>query len=192
MSRSRTFIFSIEDSEDDDWTKICNFVKEGICEYIVACNDNKIINGFIKFCYAKTPTSVKKKISKKASINIVENIDIFYKEKFIKSQTFFESGTPSKNKKKGNQMLQILSENDKTLNEIEENKNNLILQNKEHKEQIKELINLIKTLKNNDSVQIQELITLTNNESAQLTKITNICMEIAKNNQSFFICDQQQ
>lgn len=174
MSRSRTFIFSIEDSEDADWTKICNFVKEGICEYIVACNDNKIINGFIKFSYAKTLTSVTKKISKNASINIVENIDIFYKENFIKSKTFFESGTPSKNKKKGNQMLKILSENDKKMNEIEENQNNLVLKHKEDKEQIKEqieeLVKLVKALKNN--------------ESEQLTQITNICMEIAKNNPS--------
>ena len=182
MSRSRTFSFKIENGEENDWTLIYNLEKNNICEYITAYKtkndgDTYLMRGFIRFSNAKTITKIQKIFNNKVIVEIEKNNDINYKEQFLNFPEWFESGIPAKNNKNNkikSRTKQLLEENDKKMNEIEENQNNLFLKHKEDKEQIKEqieeLIKLIKALKNN--------------ESEQLTQITNICLALTKNNPS--------
>ena len=170
MSRSRTYVFIIEKSTEPDWEYVCNLEKNGKCEYISACKYKGKINGFIRFMNSKFFNSVQKLLSN-ATIEIVKNNDLYYKEKFSKNEYFFESGKHA-NKKHINsnnkELIKLLEEKDTIINQQKEQ----LLEEKEklvmiYKEQIAELIDTFKSSKENDSEQIKQ--------------ITNICMTIAKN-----------
>ena len=49
MSRSRTYIFTIENFTETNWEYVRNLEKDGKCEYISACKCKGKINGFIRF-----------------------------------------------------------------------------------------------------------------------------------------------
>jgi len=171
MSRSRTYIFIIKNYTDSDWEYVCSIEKNGKCEYISACKCKENINGFIRFTNSKFFNSVQKLLSK-ATIEIVKNNDLYYKEEFSKYEYFFESGKNAKQniKTKNNnlELIQIIEEKDKIINQMVEKQNTIITQILENqKEQIAELIDTFKSSKENDSEQIKQ--------------ITNICMTIAKN-----------
>jgi hypothetical protein len=178
MSRSRTFIFKIENGEEIDWNYIYNLEKNKVCEYITAYKTNFVgetflINGFIRFSNAKTISTMQKFFNKKALVEIDKNNDNNYKENFLNFPEYFESGIPAKNNKKNNKKIileytgkkisKFVAEKEKITNKFVEHQNNIISQ---------------------QSVQIQELIKLKNNETEQLNQITNICLAIAKNNPS--------
>jgi hypothetical protein len=131
MSRSRTYIFTIENFTETDWEYVCNLEKDGNCEYISACKYKGKINGFIRFINPKYLNSVQK-IFDNATLEIVKNNDLYYKEKFSKNEFFFESGKNAKQNKKTNkktnkkQLIQLIEEKDKIIIKMVEKQNTLI------------------------------------------------------------------
>ena len=127
MSRSRTYIFTIENFTETNWEYVRNLEKDGKCEYISACKCKGKINGFIRFINPKYLNSVQK-IFDNATIEIVKNNDLYYKEIFSKKKCFFESGKNAKQNKKSenNELIQLIEEKDKIITLMSESQETLI------------------------------------------------------------------
>ena len=149
MSRSRTFTFSIKNSIESDWNNICNCVKDGKAEYIIACNDNNTINGFIRFNSAKTFSAVIKMFENITTATIDLNNDLYYKNLYNKCKVFYEDGNPAQNNKK-------IPTNSK-VNKPEIYNDVLSLENKE---KIEKLENMIKDIKHIQANQLDCIIYL--------------------------------
>jgi hypothetical protein len=80
MSRSRKFIFTIDNYNKDELNYICNLEKNGICEYILISKDVNKINGCIRFLNARTLSSIKKLFSNRAIVEIMNFDETKYKE----------------------------------------------------------------------------------------------------------------
>ena len=156
MSRSRTFIISIENCIESDWVNICNFVKDGKAEYIVVGKDNNTIKGFIRFNSAKTISAVSKNFVKITTIGIEVNKDVYYKGIFSKCQYFYEDGAPAQNNR--NLTPVIKADKKQKDNEI------LLLENKE---KIQDLENLVKGMKHMQAAQLDCVIQLLDDSNNQ-------------------------
>ena len=162
MSKHRAFKFSIKKYESEEIKKIC----ESKYDYLLICKktDNSL-QGLIRFSLQKSFKTVNTILLKNAEIEASTKLDNKYKEEFLTNSTIlFEVGTPAKNNKN---FLQIIEEKEKIINSFVESQNTLFLQ---HKEQMEELMQTVKTLRDNDTEQLKQ--------------ITNICLAIAKNSPS--------
>jgi hypothetical protein len=162
MSKHRAFKFSIKKYESEELKQIC----ESKYDYLLICKktDNSL-QGLIRFSLQKSFKTVNTILLKNAEIEASTKIDNKYKEEFLTNSTIlFEAGTPAKNNKN---FLQIIEEKEKIINSFVESQNTLFLQ---HKEQMEELMQTVKTLRDNDTEQLKQ--------------ITNICLAIAKNSPS--------
>ena len=167
MSRSRTYIFTIENFTETDWEYVCSLEKDGNCEYISACKCKEKINGFIRFLYPKFLNSAQKLLSKSV-IEIVKNNDLYYKEKFSKNENYFESGKNAKQNKRTNpnnkELIRIIEKQETIITQMSENQDKIVMLCKD------QIIKLIETFNNSKD-----------NDSEQIKQISNICMTIAKN-----------
>lgn len=162
MSKHRAFKFTIKKYTDEEFEKIST----SKYEYLLLCKkSDNTLQGLIRFSSPKTIRTANTILLKLAEIEASTKIDKKYKDEFLLNSTIiFEAGIPAKAKKS---LLQIIEEKDKIINSFVENQNTLFIQ---HKEQMEELMQTIKTLKDNDTEQIKQ--------------ITNICLAIAKNSPS--------
>ncbi len=176
-TRSRTYTFTIDKHNKEDWEYICTLENKGICEYISACKTRREIKGFIRFANAKSLNSVHKIFNDATTIQLVANNDLYYRDIFSKRKCYFESGKQAKkqNKKSDTEISELLEEKDTIIekqNTIISQHNEQLLEEKDkiimlYKNQLNELIETFKECKENDSEQIKQ--------------ITNICKTIAKN-----------
>lgn len=162
MSKHRAFKFSIKKYESEELKQIC----ESKYEYLLICKKtDNTLQGLIRFSLQKSFKTVNTILLKNAEIEASTKLDNKYKEEFLTNSTIlFEVGTPAKNNKN---FLQIIEEKEKIINSFVESQNTLFLQ---HKEQMEELMQTVKTLRDNDTEQLKQ--------------ITNICLAIAKNSPS--------
>lgn len=166
MSRSRKFIFAIDNYNKDELNYICNLEKNGICEYILISKDVSKINGCIRFLNARTISSIKKLFSNRAIVEIHNFDETKYKEQM--TNVWFESikivkSSRQQLEEKNKQLEEKIEEKDKIIN-IVETQNSKLMQ---HSETMIEFVNAFKNSKENDSDQIKQ--------------ITNLCMTMAKN-----------
>ena len=157
MSKCRVYKFEIKSFKDEELNSIYN----NKYEYLLVCKKkDNTLQGLIRFSIQKSFKIVFNIFFKKAALYISNKSDRVYREELISNSTIlFESGKIPKITKTN----EFNAEKEKITNQLVEYQKHIISQ---------------------QSVQIQELLKLKNNESEQLTQITNICMEIAKNNQS--------
>ena len=162
MSKHRAFKFSIKKYESEEIKQIC----ESKYDYLLICKKtDNTLQGLIRFSSPKSFKTVTSILMKIAEIEASAKLDNKYKEEFLTDSTIiFEAGTPAKNNKS---LLQIIQEKEKIINSFVESQNTLFLQ---HKEQMEELMQTVKTLRDNDTEQLKQ--------------ITNICLAIAKNSPS--------
>jgi hypothetical protein len=162
MSKHRAFKFSIKKYESEELKQIC----ESKYDYLLICKKtDNTLQGLIRFSLQKSFKTVNTILLKNAEIEASTKLDNKYKEEFLTNSTIlFEVGTPAKNNKN---FLQIIEEKEKIINSFVESQNTLFLQ---HKEQMEELMQTVKTLRDNDTEQLKQ--------------ITNICLAIAKNSPS--------
>ena len=162
MSKHRAFKFSIKKYESEEIKQIC----ESKYDYLLICKKtDNTLQGMIRFSSPKSFKTVTAILMKIAEIEASTKLDNKYKEEFLTDSTIiFEAGTPAKNNKS---LLQIIEEKEKIINSFVESQNTLFLQ---HKEQMEELMQTVKTLRDNDTEQLKQ--------------ITNICLAIAKNSPS--------
>lgn len=162
MSKHRAFKFSIKKYESEEFKQIC----ESKYDYLLICKKtDNILQGLIRFSSPKSFKTVTAILMKIAEIEASTKLDNKYKEEFLTNSTIiFEAGTPAKNNKS---LLQIIEEKEKIINSFVESQNTLFLQ---HQEQMEELMQTVKTLRDNDTEQLKQ--------------ITNICLAIAKNSPS--------
>lgn len=162
MSKHRAFKFTIKKYENEEFKKICasNY------DYLLICKKTEnTLQGLIRFSSPKSFKTANTILLKIAEIEASTKIDNKYKDEFLCDSTIiFEAGVPAKNKKS---LLQIIEEKDKIINNFVESQNTLFVQ---HKEQMEELMQTVKTLRDNDTEQLKQ--------------ITNICLAIAKNSPS--------
>jgi hypothetical protein len=162
MSKHRAFKFSIKKYESEEFKQIC----DSKYDYLLICKKtDNTLQGLIRFTSPKSFKTVTAILMKIAEIEASAKLDNKYKEEFLTDSTIlFEAGTPAKNNKS---LLQIIQEKEKIINSFVESQNTLFLQ---HKEQMEELMQTVKTLRDNDTEQLKQ--------------ITNICLAIAKNSPS--------
>jgi hypothetical protein len=162
MSKHRAFKFSIKKYESEELKQIC----ESKYDYLLICKKtDNTLQGLIRFSLQKSFKTVNTILLKNAEIEASTKLDNKYKDEFLTNSTIlFEVGTPAKNNKN---FLQIIEEKEKIINSFVESQNTLFLQ---HKEQMEELMQTVKTLRDNDTEQLKQ--------------ITNICLAIAKNSPS--------
>jgi hypothetical protein len=171
MSRSRTFVFKIDNYEKKDWNFVCDLEDTGKCEYICACKCSTSINGFIRFYNSKYLTSLEKLFQNKAIIEIEKNNDSYYKELFSKKESFFEAGKLVKNTKRiDKNILKIVEEKDEIINQF--------VKNQQEKDK------LIKQLVENQLVNQEDkdkmISKLVENQTNITKQITEICLSMAK------------
>jgi hypothetical protein len=162
MSKYRAFKFTIKKYETEELKQICS----SKYDYLLICKKiNNTLQGLIRFSSQKTVKTANTILLKIAEIEASTKIDNKYKDEFLSDSTIiFEAGVPAKNKKG---LLKIIEEKDKIINNFVESQNTLFVQ---HKEQMEELMQTVKTLRDNDTEQLKQ--------------ITNICLAIAKNSPS--------
>jgi hypothetical protein len=119
MVKSRAFLFKIENYEENDWINVCNIKNTQNNEYIVAHSKNKSINGFIRFTNPKHLNSVITLFNNKATVNVEQNNDLYYKELFTKNEKHIEYGTPAKQKQRSkNCILELLAKKDEQIDKL--------------------------------------------------------------------------
>jgi hypothetical protein len=162
MSKHRAFKFTINKYDSEEIKKIC----DSTYDYLLICKtSDNTLQGLIRFSSPKSFKTANTILLKTAEIEASTKIDNKYKDEFLLNSTIiFEAGVPAKNKKG---LLQIIEEKDKIINNFVESQNTLFNQ---HKEQMEELMQTVKTLRDNDTEQLKQ--------------ITNICLAIAKNSPS--------
>ena len=162
MSKHRSYKFTIKKYDSEELKQIC----ASKFEYLLLCKKtDKTLQGLIRFSSQKSFKTVNSILLKLAEIEASTKIDKKYKDEFLSNSIIiFEAGIPAKTNKG---LVQIIEEKDKIINSFVENQNTLFIQ---HKEQMEELMQTIKTLKDNDTEQLKQ--------------ITNICLAIAKNSPS--------
>jgi hypothetical protein len=162
MSKHRAFKFTIKKYEIEELNKICSSKYDYLL--ICKCPDNTL-QGLIRFASQKTEKTTNSILLKIAETEASTKIDKKYKDEFLVDSTIlFEAGVPAKSNKS---LIQIIEEKDKIINTFVESQTTLFLQ---HKEQMEELMQTVKTLRDNDTEQLKQ--------------ITNICLAIAKNSPS--------
>jgi len=120
-TRSRTYTFTIDKHNKEDWEYICTLENKGICEYISACKTRREIKGFIRFANAKSLNSVHKIFNDATTIQLVANNDLYYRDIFSKRKCYFESGKQAKkqNKKSDTEISELLERVDRDIQGVQ-------------------------------------------------------------------------